>query len=160
MNLHKTKVPLSGSSDARQERQRSRRPFVPAARNLLNNLAGLGIRAFEWTNHKWNVEYCENTSRLRIFTPKTNARSVGPQIAWVKVNLRRTGIGRFHLFIHKWGVASLPNCECGTSEQTAHHVLIACPIHRALHGARGLAVLDDETQCWLNNITASILVKV
>ena len=38
---------LSGSSDAFQERLRSRRPFVPAARNLLNNLAGLAIRASE-----------------------------------------------------------------------------------------------------------------
>ena len=43
---------LSGSSDAQQERLRSRRPFVPAARNLLDNLTGLGIRASEWTNHK------------------------------------------------------------------------------------------------------------
>ena len=24
------------------------------------------------------------------------------------------------------------------------------------HGACGLTVLDDETRCWLNNITASI----
>ena len=46
---------LSGSSDTRQVRPRSRRPFVPAARNLLNNLATLGIRAFEWINHKWNT---------------------------------------------------------------------------------------------------------
>ena len=46
---------LSGSSDTRQVRLRSRRPFVPGARNLLNNLATLGIRAFEWTNHKWNA---------------------------------------------------------------------------------------------------------
>ena len=36
---------LSGSSDARQERLRSRRPFVPAARNLLNSLFELRIRA-------------------------------------------------------------------------------------------------------------------
>ena len=43
---------LSGSSDARQERLRSRRPFVTAARNLLDNLAGLGIRASESTNHR------------------------------------------------------------------------------------------------------------
>ena len=43
---------LSGSSDTRQVRLRSRRPFVPAARNLLNNLARLGIRASERTNHK------------------------------------------------------------------------------------------------------------
>ena len=38
---------LSGSSDTRQVRLRSRRPFVPGARNLLDNLARLGIRASE-----------------------------------------------------------------------------------------------------------------
>ena len=37
------------------------------------------------------------------------------------------------------------SCECGAYEQTADHVLAACPIHRAPHGARGLTVLDDET---------------
>ena len=34
---------LSGYSDTRQVRLRSRRPFVPTARNLLDNLARLGI---------------------------------------------------------------------------------------------------------------------
>ena len=53
---------LSGSSDTRQVRLRFRRPFVPAAWNLLDNLARLGIRASEWTNHKWNAEYCEKAS--------------------------------------------------------------------------------------------------
>ena len=43
---------LSGSSDTRQVRLKSRRPFVPAARNLLDNLARLGICASGWTNHK------------------------------------------------------------------------------------------------------------
>ena len=43
---------LSGSSDTGQVRLRSRRPFVPAARNLLENLARLDIRASAWTNHK------------------------------------------------------------------------------------------------------------
>ena len=38
---------LSGYSDTRQVRLRSRRPFVPGARNLLDNLARLGIRASE-----------------------------------------------------------------------------------------------------------------
>ena len=41
---------LSGSSDARQERLRFRRSFVPAARNLLNSLAGLSIRFSQWRN--------------------------------------------------------------------------------------------------------------
>ena len=95
---------LSGSSDTRQVRLRSRRPFVPAARNLLDNLARLGIRASEWTNHKWKTEYCENASRLRAFVPVTGARPVGMglrRVAWVKLNRLRTGVGRFHSFMHK-----------------------------------------------------------
>ena len=150
---------LIGSSDTRQVRLRSRRPFVPGARNLLDNLARLGIRASEWTNHKWKTEYCENASRLRAFVPETGARPVGmglPRAAWVKLNRLRTGVGRFHSSMHKWGLASSPNCECGASEQIADHVLTVCPIHRAPHGARGLTVLNDETRCWLNDITASI----
>ena len=63
---------LSGSSDDRQKRLRSRCPFASAAQNLLKNLAGIGIRASEWKIHKWNTEYCENTSRLHSFIPRTS----------------------------------------------------------------------------------------
>ena len=139
---------LSGSSDTCQVRLRSRCPFVPAAWNLLDNLARLGIRASEWTNLKWNVEYCEGASRLCAFVPETGARPVGmglPRAAWVRLNRLWTVVGRFHSPMHKWGLAPSPNCECGASEQTADHVLTACPIHRAPHGACGLTVLDDET---------------
>ena len=141
---------LSGSSDTGHVRLRSRRPFVLAARNVLDNFARLGIRASEWTNHKWKMEYCETVSRLRAFVLETGARPVGmglPRAAWVKLNRLRTGVGRFHSSMHKWGLAPSPNCECGAFEQTADHVLTACPIYRAPHGARGLTVLDDETQC-------------
>ena len=150
---------LSGSSDTGQARLRSRRPFVPGARNLLNNLARLGIRSSEWTNHKWKTEYCENASRLRAFVPETGSRPVVmglPRATWIKLNRLRTGVGRFHSSMNKWGLAPLPNCKCSASEQTADHVLTACPIHWAPHGARGLTVLDDETRCWINNIPASI----
>ena len=150
---------LSWSSNTRQVRLRSRRPFVPAARNLLNNLARLGIRASEWTNHKWKTEYCEIASMIRAFVPGTGARPVGmglPRAALVKLNRLRTSVGQFHSSMHKWGLAPSPNCECGASEQTPDHVLTVCPIHRAPHGARGLTVLDDETPCWRNSTTASI----
>ena len=70
-----------------------------------------------------------------------------PRAAWVKLNRLRTGVGRFHSSMHKWGLTPSPNCECGASEQTADHVLTACPIHRAPHGAPGLTVLDDKTRC-------------
>ena len=135
---------LSGSSDTRQVRLRSRRPFVPAARNCLDNLASLGIRASEWTNHKWKTEYCENAS---FFCAWDRCQPVGmrlPRAAWVRLNRLRTGVGRFHLSMYRWGLALSSNCDCGTSEQTADH------------GARALTVLDEETQCWLNNTTASI----
>ena len=150
---------LSGSSDTHQVRLRSRRLFVPAAQNLLDNLARLGICTSEWTNYKWKMKYCENASRLHAFVPGTGARPVGmglPRAAWVKLNCLQTGVGRFHSSMHKWGLDLSLNCECGASEQTADHVLAACPIHRAPHGARGLTVLDDKTQCWLNNSSASI----
>ena len=150
---------LSGSSDARQVRLNCRRPFVPAARNHLNNFVRLGIRASEWTNHKWNAEYCENFSTFRVLVSRIGARPVEmglSRAAWVKLSRLRTGVGQFRLSMHKWGLASSSNCECGATEQTANHVLIACPIHRIPHGAQILTVLDDETRCWLNTITASI----
>ena len=80
--------PLSGFSDTRQVRLISRLPFVPGARNLLGNLARLGIRASEWTNHKWNAEYCENASRLVFLCPRPVPgllRWAYPRAAWVKL---------------------------------------------------------------------------
>ena len=147
---------LSGSSDTRQARLRSRRPLVPAARNLLDNLARLCIRASEWTNHKWKTEYCKGASRLRAFLPGPVPGLLGWAYPEQLGNRLRTGVRGLHSSMHKWDLASSPNCECGASEQTADHVLTACPIHRAPHGARGLTVLDDETRCWLNNTVASI----
>ena len=105
------------------------------------------------------MEYCENASRLRAFVPETSARPVGmglPRVAWVKPQPPADWCWAIPFVHAKWGLAPSPNCECGASEQTADHVLTACLIHWAPHGARGLTVLDDETRCWLNDITASI----
>ena len=109
---------LSWSSDTGQVRLRSRSPFVPGARNLLDNLSRL-VRASEWTNHKWKTEYFEIAFRLHAFVSETGARPVGmglPRAAWVKLNRLRTGVGRFYSSMHKWGIAPSPNCGCGASE--------------------------------------------
>ena len=104
-------------------------------------------------------EVLKNASRLRVFVPGTSARPVEmglPRAAWVKLNRLQTNVERFYSSMHKWGLAPSPNCKRSASEQTADHVLTAGPIHWTPHGARGLTVLDDETRCWLNDITASI----
>ena len=76
--------------------------------------------------------------------------------AWIKLNRLHTGVGRFGSSMHKWGFASSAKCECGASKQTADNIILACPTHRAPQGIMSLTVLDDETRCWLNSITASI----
>ena len=78
----------------------------------------------------------------------TSTKSVGislPRTAWVKLNYLGTRVGQFHSFMHRSGLAPSSNCYCGTPEQIADPVLTVCPIHQALHIARALTVLDDET---------------
>ena len=56
----------------------------------------------------------------------------------------------------QWGLAPTSNCECGAAEQTAEHIILTCPVHRAPTEIRGLTVLDVDARCWLSTITASI----
>ena len=72
--LHKTDAGNGVIKPA--SRLRSRRLFVSGVRNLLDNLARLGIHASEWTNHKWKTEYCVNASRVCAFVFGTGARPV------------------------------------------------------------------------------------
>ena len=112
-----------------------------------------------------------STSALCVYTPSTNAqevyisnsrvstRAIGMSLtraAWVKINRLRTGVGRFASSMHKWGLVSSANCECGASEKTANHVILTYPTHWAPRRIMGLIVLDDKTRCSRNSITASI----
>ena len=78
------------------------------------------------------------------------ARPVGlsfPQAVWVRLDCQQTGVGQFHLYMHKWGLAPSPNCKNSIPEQIADNVLIMCPMHQAPHGAQSPphGVLDDKT---------------
>ena len=150
---------LYGSQDACRERLKSRRPFVPAAQKLLDSLSEKGIRAAQWTNTQWDMEYSKSMSALHVFIPKVSTRPMGmslPRAAWVKLNRLRSGVGRFYSSMYKWGLAPFSKCECGATEQTAEHIISQCPTHRAPRGVFGLTVLDDETRCWLNTLAVNI----
>ena len=114
------------SQDVCRERLKSRPSFVPAARKLLDSLSEMDVRAAEWTNTKWDMEYSANALSLHAFIPKASSRPLGmglPRAAWVKLNRLRSGVGRFCSSMYKWGLAPLANCECGASEQTADHII-------------------------------------
>ena len=143
---------LVGKQNAHQRRLKSRRPFVPAAQKLLDSLTESDIRAAQWMDYVCNMEYLKSASRLHAFIPRASPKPLGmglPRTSWVKLNRLRTGVGRFHSSMYKWGAAPSPNCECGTSEQTADHIISTCPLHRAPKGIQGLMVLDDDTRRWL-----------
>ena len=150
---------LAGSTYGYRERLKSRRPFVSAARKLLQDLTELDIRAAQWTDFKWSTKYSKCLSDLRAFIPSASTRPMGmglPRSSRVRLNRLRDGVGYFQSFMHKWGLAPTWNCECGAAEQTAEHIILTCPVHRAPTSIRGLTVLDVDTRCWLSTITASI----
>ena len=143
---------LVGKQNAHQGRLKSRRPFVPAAQKLLDSLTESDIRAAQWMDYVWNMEYLKSASRLHAFIPRVGPKPIGmglPRTSWVKLNRLRTGVGRFHSSMYKWGAAPSPNCECNAYEQTADHIISTCPPLRAPKGIQGLLVLDDDTRRWL-----------
>jgi len=145
------------SADARL--LKSRHPFVPATQQLISLSNNNNIRAAQWADHQWNAEWADNLTRLRILIPDTGTHPPGmtlPRRACVQLNRLRTDVGRFRSCLYKWGMTSSAACECGKEEQTVHHVVLQCPIHRPPHGLHGLTVLDDETTKWLLNTCPEI----
>jgi len=65
--LHST---LTYPSSANAQRLKSRHSFVHATQNLIN-LFDNNIRAAQWADYQWNVEWVENPTRLCIFIPDT-----------------------------------------------------------------------------------------
>ena len=131
---------LTELQTASKERLKFRHPFSPAAWKLLHNLSELGIRAAQWTNLTWDTEYSKNMSALGVYIPGVSTRPIEMSLTrttWAKLNRLRTGVGRIDSSMHKWRLASSAKFECGASGQTADHIILTCPIHRAPRGING-----------------------
>jgi len=144
---------LTCPSSSNAQRLKTRHPFAPAAQQLISLYDNNSIFSAHWADQKWNTEWVDNLTRLHTFILDTGTHTLGltlPRKAWgMRLNCLRTGVGRFRSCLYKWGMASSAACECGAEEQTLHHVILQCPIHRPSHRLHGLAVLDDETIEWL-----------
>ena len=111
---------------ASKEKLKSRHPFVSAARKLLHNLSELSNHAAQSTNLTWDTEYSKSMSALGVFIPSVSTRPIAMSLTrtvWVKLNRRRTSVGRFGSSMHKWGLAPSAKCECGARKQTADHIV-------------------------------------
>ena len=152
---HILHVELSGLPNVPRERLKSRRPFVPAARKLLNGLSKLSIRAAQWTNYKCSAKYL-NAHLYSMFS--FPGKVLGP-LEWAcpeHFGLSSIACGlALGVFIRPCtnGV-SFPRRSASVVPPTADHAISTCPIHQA---PREVAVLTDhDTRCWLSTTTASI----
>ena len=68
---------LVGKQNAHQGKLKSRRPFVPAAQKLLDSLTESDIRAAQWMDYVWNMEYLKSASRLHAFIPRASPKPLG-----------------------------------------------------------------------------------
>jgi len=66
---------LTRPSGAAARRLKSRRPFVPAAQQLIGFSDNNNIRAAQWADHQWNAEWADNPTRLRILIPDTGTHT-------------------------------------------------------------------------------------
>ena len=111
---------MVGSFTAHDERLRFSHPFVTAARKLINELSILSTPAARWIDYKWDMKYCKNQSKLRLFVPRPDATSLGMGLlkpAWVRLNRLCTGVGKFQLSMHKWKLVPTSFCECGALDR-------------------------------------------
>jgi len=60
---------LTRPSSAAAQRLKSRHPFVTAAQQLNSFSDSNNMRAAQWADYQWNVEWADNPIRLRTLIP-------------------------------------------------------------------------------------------
>ena len=77
-----------------------------------------------------------------------------PRRQWTLLNRLRTGVGRFKSSMTKLGLTDGAACECGEPEQTADHIITACPLYKP--PSAGLFDVGPETRAWLDSTELDI----
>ena len=101
--------------------------------------------------HPQDSEWKSMTTPLHLhFPPLNKTRWPGfTQVGMDRLNCLCIRVGRFSMYMHKWGLSPNVTCECGTEEQTPDHILCTCTIYQPLHGLCGLVELDESMKMWL-----------
>ena len=116
------------------------RPFVPAALELLQDLAEQDVTENLWLDHKRNSERQNSPSYLHNYIKDVSNNPSGmtlPRPALVKLNRQRTGVGLFRVTMHKWGMV-----DSSAKEHSANHIITSGPTHHFPHGTLEILHLD------------------
>uniref|UniRef100_A0A1B0DMF8 Uncharacterized protein n=1 Tax=Phlebotomus papatasi TaxID=29031 RepID=A0A1B0DMF8_PHLPP len=65
-----------------------------------------------------------------------------PRNEWATLNRIRSDCGRSASTLHKWGMTSSEECDCGNPTQTIKHILEECPSRQF---SEGISVLNEVT---------------
>jgi len=81
-----------------------------------------------------------------------------PCHTWSLINRFRTGQGRHHANLHKWGLAQSPSCDCG-QRQTMNDIVDTCPLTKFEGGLNLLHEVDDDAVIWLESTATAAFAK-
>jgi len=76
--------------------------------------------------------------------------------SWCRLNRLLTGHGRTGHMLQRWGMKETSACDCGAADQTAIHIVEECPRRRLEGGMAQLAVCDQVTVQWLQDLDLDI----
>ena len=129
---------------------------MPAALELLNDPALLGIDIARWAKYRWSMDEQENASRLHTIIKDVSPRQPGfnfPRLAWVKLSRLRTGVGLFCLETCKWmGMASASVAQRSRQLNT-NNIL---PHLSPSKGSHALSDIDKSLMTWLIEICPAV----
>jgi len=76
-----------------------------------------------------------------------------PRHMWSLLNCY---LGECRAYLHKWGLAQSPSCDCG-QQQTMNHMVDTCPLTKSEGGLKLLHEADDDAVIWLESTATSAL---
>ena len=87
-------------------------------------------------HEQWmNLNSAGPPSRLKQILQRNGnqlGRTLYNKLSWStsKIIQLRTGHCSLNSYLHRFGLADSPLCECGTGEETVEHFLLECPLYR------------------------------
>lgn len=144
-------LPIHEDMALRFGRLKSRSPPVQTARTLNSRTYNGSIDwQVEWNNaapNEWKTLFSDHHPPPGFSLPRRK---------WVVLNRIRTNHGRCGSLLHKWGMRSSPECDCGEEKQTIRHIVTECPRRSYLGPLEDFVHATDGVVQWLDTLDLNL----